>query len=229
MVERYDPFDIGVKYGKVGQGLSNFAGDVGNKVMGDQNKEKIAGLVSAYNNSQAPFGANESPAGKALRLSQLLYPLDPEMSSRYEKIATDLRGKEASQKREDTQNLNIANAFTRPETEQANKYAEYESKNKQYTAEKAEYPAKQEAYTASKSRFLADTVVWPSIAKDIVGLNQELARAESDLDKLLAMRNTISEPGSNMKEPPPSLVPRATDKYKMPNFNTIAQDALGLK
>jgi hypothetical protein len=68
----------------------------------DQNKAKVVSLVRKYNDqNDADFGGLE-PSQKALKLSRLLYPLDPTMSSRYEKLAQELesRGAKFQQQKE---------------------------------------------------------------------------------------------------------------------------------
>jgi hypothetical protein len=62
----------------------------------DQNKAKVVSLVRKYNDqNDADFGGLE-PSQKALKLSRLLYPLDPTMSSRYEKLAQELESRGAT-------------------------------------------------------------------------------------------------------------------------------------
>ena len=67
----------------------------------EQNKARVVNLVRKYNTPNDPdFGSLDGPT-KALKLSRLLYPLDPTMSARYEKLSHELeaRGAEFEQER----------------------------------------------------------------------------------------------------------------------------------
>jgi hypothetical protein len=111
-----DAFDTGVKYGRVGTGVGNLVKAGADVYVDNQNKAKIDELTKKYNDPMSMEFQGMSPSEKAGKLSRLLYPLDPQMSQRYEQIANTERVKEASQKREDTQNATIATAFEQPKT-----------------------------------------------------------------------------------------------------------------
>ena len=160
MVDRVNLFDVGSKYGKVGSGIGNLVKAGADVYVDNQNKAKIDEITKKYNDPMAMEFQGMSPSEKASKMSRLLYPLDPQMSQRYEQIANTERVKEASQKREDEQNASIATAFEQPKTA---------------------YDTQKKTYETDKAKFLADKVNWDTTATTIDGLKEELAKAENDL------------------------------------------------
>jgi hypothetical protein len=107
----YDPTESG----KIGRGVGTTFGNLAKAGMsyaqGSANEEKVRNLLDDYNKGVGAFGVTEGegavPSFKTKRLSQLLLPLDPDLSKRYEQRAVE----QEKQERTDAGNRSVADAF----------------------------------------------------------------------------------------------------------------------
>ena len=158
-------YDTGVKYGGVGSAIGGVASKwIANQDALDKQK-KVDLIMTQYNNPNNTAFAGLTPAQKDAKMAKLMYPLDANLSAKYETSAANFRNQEDARNQLAAKNAPIAAAFAKPEKDQQDK----------------------------QDKFLADQVTWKENATTKQGMLDELAKAEDDLKRLEAFQANLGD------------------------------------